>query len=237
MIDAYFSGTKLRWILDNVPGARSRREAGQLAFGTIDTWLVWKLTGGAAHVTDVSNASRTMLFNIHTGDWDDELLELFSTFRARCCRKCVPSSEVVRARPRAICSARAFRSPASPATSRRRCSASAASTPGMVKNTYGTGCFMLMNTGDKPVPSRNKLLTTVGWRIDGSDEYALEGSVFIAGAVVQWLRDGLGIIKSAAEVEALAAGVPDNGGVYLVPAFAGLGARTGTRMRAARSSA
>jgi len=221
VIDAYFSATKLRWILDKVPGARAAAEAGRLAFGTVDSWLTWKLSGGAAHVTDASNASRTLLFNIHSGDWDDDLLGLFSIPRA-VLPQIVASSGVVAHTAPDLFGARipiaGIAGDQQAALFGQRCV-----TPGMVKNTYGTGCFMLMHTGDKPVPSRNQLLTTTAWRINGKDEYALEGSVFIAGAVVQWLRDGLGVIKSAVDVEALAAGVSDNGGVYFVPAFAGLG--------------
>ena len=221
VLDAYFSGTKLRWILDNVAGARRHAEAGQLAFGTIESWLIWKLTGGAAHVTDASNASRTLLFDIHRGDWDEELLELLAIPRA-VIPQVVPSSGIVAETARGL-----FPVPIpiagiggdqQAALFGQRCIV-----PGMVKNTYGTGCFMLMHTGGKPVHSRNRLLTTTAWRIDGRDEYALEGSVFIAGAVVQWLRDSLGIIRSSSEVEALAASAQDNGGVYFVPAFAGLG--------------
>ena len=221
MLDAYFSATKLRWILDNVAGARARAEAGQLAFGTMDSWLVWKLSGGKAHVTDASNASRTLIFNIHTGDWDDELLGLLAIPRAML-PQVVASSAVVAETTGELFAAgipiAGIAGDQQAALFGQRCTA-----PGLVKNTYGTGCFMLMHTGTKPVRSQNKLLTTTAWRIGGTDEYALEGSVFIAGAVVQWLRDSLGIIKSAAEVEALAAGARDNGGVYFVPAFAGLG--------------
>ena len=221
VLDAYFSGTKLRWILDNVAGARGQAEAGQLAFGTIDTWLIWKLSGGAAHVTDASNASRTLLYNIHSGDWDDELLALLKVPRSLL-PKVVASSGVVAETARELFPVRipiaGIGGDQQAALFGQRCIA-----PGMVKNTYGTGCFMLMHTGGKPVQSRNRLLTTTAWRINGKDEYALEGSVFIAGAVVQWLRDGLGIIKSSGDVEALAASTPDNGGVYFVPAFAGLG--------------
>ena len=220
VIDAYFSATKLQWILNNVPGAKAKAKAGQLAFGTIDSWLVWNLTGGRTHVTDASNASRTMLFNIHTGDWDDELLKLFGVPRSilpevRSCSEVygetnllggtIPIAGIAGDQQAALFG-------------------QACTKPGMVKNTYGTGCFMLMNTGTKPIASKNNLLTTVAWRIGDKTEYALEGSIFIAGAVVQWLRDGLGIINSSGEVEALAAQVPDNGGVFLVPAFAGLGA-------------
>ena len=221
VLDAYFSGTKLAWILDNVAGAREQASAGQLAFGTIDSWLIWKLTGGAAHVTDASNASRTLLFNIHRGDWDDELLELLAIPRA-VLPLVVPSSAVVAETAGALFAARipiaGIGGDQQAALFGQRCVS-----PGMVKNTYGTGCFMLMHTGAKPVRSHNKLLTTTAWRIGGRDEYALEGSVFIAGAVVQWLRDGLGIIKASADVGPLAASVADNGGVYFVPAFAGLG--------------
>jgi glycerol kinase len=209
-------------MLDHVKGARAAAAAGQLAFGTIDSWLVWKLTGGTAHVTDPGNASRTLLFNIHRGDWDDELLALLKIPRELLPR-IVPSSGPIAETSRAV-----FGSPVTiagiagdqqAALFGQRCTAE-----GMVKNTYGTGCFMLMQTGTKPVASNNRLLTTTAWRIGGRDKFALEGSVFVAGAAVQWLRDGLGIIKSSAEVETLAASVTDNGGVYLVPAFAGLGA-------------
>jgi glycerol kinase len=222
VIDAYFSGSKLRWILDNVPGARGRAERGELAFGTVDTWLAWKLSDGALHVTDASNASRTMLFNIQTGDWDDELLDWLGVPRA-VLPEVRASSEVIghtatdvfgRAIPIA-----GIAGDQQAALFGQQCF-----DPGLAKNTYGTGCFMLMNVGDQPVASRHRLLTTVGWRIGARTDYALEGSVFIGGAVVQWLRDGLGIISTSSDVEALAACVPDSGGVYLVPAFAGLGA-------------
>ena len=221
VLDAYFSGTKLAWILDHVPGARAAAAAGRLAFGTVDSWLIWKLTGGTVHVTDASNASRTLLYDIVRGDWDDELLELLTVPRAVLPRV-VASSGVVAHTVPALLGARVavagIAGDQHAALFGQRCIV-----PGMVKNTYGTGCFMLMHTGERPVPSGNRLLTTTAWRINGKDEYALEGSVFIAGAVVQWLRDGLGVIRSSAEVEALAAGVADNGGVYFVPAFAGLG--------------
>jgi glycerol kinase len=221
VLDAYFSGTKLAWILDHVPGARAAAAAGRLAFGTVDSWIVWNLTGGMAHVTDASNASRTLLYDIYRGDWDDDLLGLFSIPRA-VLPQIVASSGVVAHTVPELLGARipiaGIAGDQQAALFGQRCVA-----PGMVKNTYGTGCFMLMHTGERPVRSRNQLLTTTAWRINGKDEYALEGSVFIAGAVVQWLRDGLGIIKSSAEVEALAASVADNGGVYFVPAFAGLG--------------
>ncbi|NBR86004.1 MAG: glycerol kinase [Proteobacteria bacterium] len=220
VLDAYFSGTKLQWLLQNVPGAKARAKRGELAFGTIDSWLVWQLTGGRVHVTDPSNASRTMLFNIHTGDWDDELLALFG----------IPRSVLpqVRASSEIYGETTHFGAaiPIAGIAGDQQAAlfGQACTRPGMVKNTYGTGCFMLMNTGTKPVTSKNNLLTTVAWRIGNRTEYALEGSIFIAGAVVQWLRDGLGIIKSSRDVEALAAQVADTHGVYLVPAFAGLGA-------------
>jgi glycerol kinase len=220
VLDAYFSGTKLQWILRHVKGAQAKARAGELAFGTVDSWLVWNLTGGKKHITDASNASRTMLFDLKRGDWDDELLGLFDVPRA-----ILPE---VRSSSEVYGEATHF-SPAIPIAGIAGDQQSAlfgqvCTRPGLVKNTYGTGCFMLMNTGPKPIISRNNLLTTVAWRIGSRTEYALEGSIFIAGAVVQWLRDGLGIIKSSAEVETLAAQVKDNGGVYFVPAFAGLGA-------------
>ena len=220
VLDAYFSATKLQWILRNVPGAKARARRGELAFGTIDSWLVWNLTGGRVHVTDASNASRTMLFNLQTGDWDEDLLKLFGLPRSL-----LPavrdSSEVY-----GECTLWGSAIPIAGIAGDQQAAlfGQACTSPGMVKNTYGTGCFMLMNTGTTPIASKNNLITTVAWRIGGRTEYALEGSIFIAGAVVQWLRDGLGIIKTSAEIEALAASVADNGGVYLVPAFAGLGA-------------
>jgi glycerol kinase len=219
VVDAYFSGTKLEWILNNVPGAKARAKAGELAFGTIDSWLVWNLTGGRQHVTDPSNASRTMLFNIHTGDWDDELLKLFGVPRAML--PAVKSSSEVYGESTLLGAAVPIAGIAG--DQQAALFGQVCTRPGMVKNTYGTGCFMLMHTGPKPVASKN-MLTTVAWRIGNRTEYALEGSIFIAGAVVQWLRDGLQIIRSSGEIEALAAQAPDNGGVYLVPAFAGLGA-------------
>ncbi|MBP7140987.1 MAG: glycerol kinase GlpK [Opitutaceae bacterium] len=220
VVDAYFSGTKLAWILKNTPGAMARARAGELAFGTIDSWLVWNLTGGRVHVTDVSNASRTMLFNLKTCTWDDELLKLLGVPRA-VLPEVRASSEVY-----GECSLLGGPIPIAGIAGDQQAAlfGQACTQPGMVKNTYGTGCFMLMNTGTKPVASKKNLLTTVAWRIGDKTEYALEGSIFIAGAVVQWLRDGLGLIKSSADIEALAARVPDNGGAYLVPAFAGLGA-------------
>ena len=221
LLDAYFSGTKLGWILDNVPRARARAEAGELAFGTIDSWLIWKLSAGAAHVTDVSNASRTLLFDIHTGRWDPELLGIFG-IPDRVLPEVRPSSGVVAKTAEGLFAARipiaGIAGDQQAALFGQRCV-----TPGTAKNTYGTGCFMLMHTGPRPVVSRNKLLTTAACQTGRGPEYALEGSVFIAGAVVQWLRDGLGIIKSSADIERLAASVADNGGVYLVPAFAGTG--------------
>jgi len=221
LIDSYFSATKIAWVLDNVPGARALAEAGKLAFGTVDSWLVWKLTHGKVHATDVSNASRTMLFNIHQCAWDADLLALFRVPRSmmpevRSCSEIygrveiegldgIPIAGIAGDQQAALFGQQCHR-------------------PGMTKNTYGTGCFMLQNTGARAVPSTNQLVTTVAWRIGDKTEYALEGSVFIGGAVVQWLRDGLGLIRKSEEVEALANSVPDNGGVYLVPAFVGLGA-------------
>ncbi|HEY1166305.1 MAG TPA: glycerol kinase GlpK [Chitinophaga sp.] len=222
VIDAYFSGTKVKWILDNVPGARERARQGKLAFGTVDAWLVWNLSHGAAHVTDITNASRTMLFNIHTQQWDTELLQLLD-IPASILPIVKESSEVVAETAAGVFAAQipisGIAGDQHAALFGQMCTA-----PGMVKNTYGTGCFMLMNIGDKPIISRNNLLTTVAWKVNGQVQYALEGSIFIAGAIVQWLRDGLGIIRSSAEVEALAASTTANEGVYLVPAFAGLGA-------------
>ncbi len=221
-LDAYFSATKLAWLLDTVPDARVRAARGELAFGTIDSWLIWHLTGGARHVTDCSNAARTMLFDIHRGRWDDDLLALFD-IPASVLPEVVDSSAVVGA-----CDAALFGEPIpiagiagdqQAATFGQVCL-----TPGMAKNTYGTGCFLTVNTGETVVPSTHRLLSTVAWRRDGRTDYLLEGSVFMAGAVVQWLRDGLGIIRSAAEVESLAAQVADSGEVVMVPAFAGLGA-------------
>ena len=221
VLDAYLAGTKLRWILDNVPDARRRAEAGELAFGTIDSWLLWKLSGGALHVTDATNASRTLLFDITRQAWDDELLEIMQVPRT-----VLPEVRDSSAMYGDTDLLGGGRIPIAGMAGDQHAAllGQACTRRGMVKNTYGTGCFMLMNTGDTPIASRNRLLTTTAWRIDGRPSYALEGSVFIAGAVVQWLRDGLGLIRSAAEVEALAASVPDNGGVYLVPAFVGLGA-------------
>ncbi len=220
VIDAYFSATKLAWLLQHVPGAKAKARRGELAFGTVDTWLVWNLTGGRVHVTDPSNASRTMLYNLRTGDWDDELLKLFGIPRSLL-PEVRSSSEIY---GEAVLDSVPVPIAGIAGDQQAALFGQVCHAPGLVKNTYGTGCFMLMHTGPKPIPSKNNLLTTVAWRLGDKTEFALEGSVFIAGAAVQWLRDGLGIIKSSAEVESLAASVPDNGGVYLVPAFAGLGA-------------
>lgn len=219
-IDAYFSATKIKWILDNVDGVRERAQRGELAFGTMDSWLIWNLTRGEAHVTDATNASRTMLYNINRGEWDREILELLE----------IPQSlfPEVKSSSEVYADTQVFADPIpiagiagdqQAALFGQRCIR-----PGMVKNTYGTGCFMVMNTGDKPILSQNNLLTTIAWEIDGAVTYALEGSIFVAGAVVQWLRDELGLLKESAEVEELAGSVDHNDGVYLVPAFTGLGA-------------
>ena len=222
IIDAYFSATKLKWMLDHVPGARDKAAKGEVCFGTIDSWLIWKLTNGKVHATDVSNASRTMLYNIHSLAWDEELLQLMN-IPASILPEVKSSSEVYGFTQQILTShsipIAGIAGDQQAALFGQMCTRS-----GMVKNTYGTGCFMLMNTGTKPVPSTNNLLTTIAWQINGETQYALEGSVFIAGAVVQWLRDGLKIIRSSSEVEALATKVTSNDGVYLVPAFAGLGA-------------
>jgi glycerol kinase len=220
VIDAYFSATKVQWILQNVKGGRERAKAGDLAFGTVDSWLIWNLTGGKVHVTDASNASRTMLYDISKGDWDDELLKLFGVPRSML-PEVRSSSEVY-----GMTNLLGTPIPIAGIAGDQQAAlfGQACTKPGMAKNTYGTGCFMLMNTGTKRIASKNNLLTTVAWRIGDRTEYALEGSIFIAGAVVQWLRDGLEFFRSAAEIEALAARVSDTGGVYLVPAFAGLGA-------------
>lgn len=222
VIDAYFSGTKIKYLLDHISGLRARAERGEILFGTVDTFLIWRLTGGARHVTDVSNASRTLLFNIHTLEWDDELLAILDVPRAMLPEVCASSGVCGEA------AAAHFGKPipiAGIAGDQQAATfGQACFTPGSAKNTYGTGCFLLMNTGDKPVVSKNRLLTTVGWKVDGKVTYCLEGSVFVGGAVVQWLRDGLGLIRSAAEIESLAATVADSEGVYVVPAFVGLGA-------------
>jgi len=222
VIDAYFSASKLKWILDQVPGAREKAENGELAFGTIDSWLVWKLTGGEVHATDVSNASRTMLLNIHTVEWDDELLKIFSV-PTSILPEVKPSSKIYGVTGNIIPESH-FPIAGIAGDQQAALFGQMCTQPGMVKNTYGTGCFMLMNTGTKAIASKNNLLTTIAWKIDDKIEYALEGSVFIAGAVVQWLRDGLKIIRSSNEVEELSKHATDSGGVYLVPAFAGLGA-------------
>jgi glycerol kinase len=222
LIDAYFSASKIRWILDRVPGARARAEAGKLAFGTVDSWLVWKLTGHARHITDVSNASRTMLFNIHTLTWDDELLRLFGIPASMLPEVCSSSEEYGH-----VSSSLGIQSvPIAGIAGDQQAAlfGQMCRQPGMSKNTYGTGCFLLQNIGTSPAPSTQQLVTTVAWKIGSRTEYALEGSVFIGGAVVQWIRDGLGLIRTAPDIEPLAASVADNGGVYLVPAFAGLGA-------------
>jgi len=227
-LDAYFSATKLAWLLDQVPDARQRAERGELAFGTVDSWLVYKLTDGARHVTDPSNASRTMLFNLQTGDWDDELLALFDIPR-RLLPEIVPSSSAIDAIGHTAPHWLGFSLPITGVAGDQQAASfgQACFTEGMAKNTYGTGCFLIRNTGHRAVESSNRLLTTLGWRLGSSHEassFALEGSIFMGGAVVQWLRDGLRLIHSASEVEALAASVPDSGGVVLVPAFTGLGA-------------
>jgi glycerol kinase len=222
VIDAYFSGSKLRWLLDNVPGTRERAKRGELAFGTVDTWLLWNLTGGALHVTDVTNASRTMLFNIRTGDWDDELLRILDVPR-EVLPEVRSSSEIYGEAKSEILGA-SIRIAGIAGDQQAALFGQNCFERGEAKNTYGTGCFMLMNIGKEMVASRHKLITTIAWKTGGQTEYALEGGVFIGGAVVQWLRDGLKLIKSSSEMEALAASVPDCGGVYFVPAFAGLGA-------------
>jgi len=222
VIDAYFSGSKVAWILDNVAGARAKAEAGRLAFGTVDSWLLWQLTNGASHITDVSNASRTLLFNIHSLKWDDDLLALLR----------IPASMLPEVRPSSEVYGQVSSTlgvggvPISGIAGDQQAAllGQMCVSPGLTKNTYGTGCFLLQNTGERPVDSHNRLLSTVAWQVGGKTMYALEGGVFIGGAVVQWLRDGLGIIKRSADVEALALSVPDSNGVYVVPAFAGLGA-------------
>ncbi|MEX0655043.1 MAG: glycerol kinase GlpK [Phycisphaeraceae bacterium] len=222
LLDAYFSGTKLHWLLEHVPGLRQRARRGELAFGTVDTWLLWKLTAGRVHQTDVTNASRTLLYDIHQLQWDDELLGHLDIPRALLPE--VRSSSEIYAETEPDLFGAAIPIAGIAGDQQAALFGQMCMRPGMAKNTYGTGCFLLLNTGPQPIVSKQKLLTTLAWQIGDEVEYALEGSVFIGGAVVQWLRDGLGIIRSSAEVEALAASVPDNGGVYLVPAFAGLGA-------------
>jgi glycerol kinase len=222
VVDAYFSASKIKWILDNVDGVREQAEAGQLAFGTIDSWLIWNLTAGAVHVTDVTNASRTMIFNINTLEWDEELLQLFSIPR-NLLPEVKSSSEVYGETAGRIL---AHKIPIAGIAGDQQAAlfGQMCTQKGMVKNTYGTGCFMLMNIGSKPVSSRNNLVTTIAWQLNGETSYALEGSIFIAGAVVQWLRDELQIIKSSKDIEPLAQSVKNSNGVYFVPAFAGLGA-------------
>ena len=222
IIDAYFSATKIRWILENVPGARQKAEEGRLRFGTVDTWLIWMLTRGEVHVTDVSNASRTMLFNIHSLEWDKELLELMNIPASMMPQ--VKSSSEVYGYTKTTLFAHEVPIAGIAGDQQAALFGQMCTEPGSVKNTYGTGCFLLMNSGERPIMSQNNLLTTIAWKIGDTVNYALEGSIFVAGSVVQWLRDGLGIIKSSSEVEALAASVPDNGGVYFVPALTGLGA-------------
>lgn len=222
ILDAYFSGTKIKWILDNVEGAREKAERGELAFGTMDSWLVWNFTRGETHITDVTNASRTMLYNIRECKWDEEILDLLDIPRSLL-PEVKSSSEIYAETKAPVFTSKipiaGIAGDQQAALFGQRCI-----DKGMVKNTYGTGCFMIMNTGSQPITSENNLLTTIAWEIDGKVEYALEGSIFIAGAVVQWLRDELGIINESSEVEKLASSVQDNNGVYLVPAFAGLGA-------------
>ena len=222
IIDAYFSATKIRWILENVPGARQKAEEGRLRFGTVDTWLIWMLTRGEVHVTDVSNASRTMLFNIHSLEWDKELLELMNIPASMMPQ--VKSSSEIYGYTKTTLFAHEVPIAGIAGDQQAALFGQMCTEPGSVKNTYGTGCFLLMNSGERPIMSQNNLLTTIAWKIGDTVNYALEGSIFVAGSVVQWLRDGLGIIKSSSEVEALAASVPDNGGVYFVPALTGLGA-------------
>ncbi len=222
LLDAYFSGTKLAWLLDNVAGARELAARGELAFGTVDSWLAWQLSAGAAHVTDVSNASRTLLFNIHTLDWDDELLAILDIPRAVLPRVVASSGRIALSACEALPSGIAIAGIAG--DQQAALFGQACHEPGMAKNTYGTGCFLLMNTGARPATSANRLLATVAWQREGRVAYALEGSVFIAGAAIQWLRDGLGIIERASDIDALAASVPDTGGVHFVPALSGLGA-------------
>jgi glycerol kinase len=222
LIDSYFSASKISWILENVPGARQNAEAGKLAFGTVDSWLLWILTGGRVHATDASNASRTMLFNIHTGEWDRELLYLFRVPVSM--MPAVRSSSEVYGDVSAVKELKKIPLAGIAGDQQAALFGQRCTSPGLTKNTYGTGCFMLQNTGRRAVPSSNRLVTTVAWKIGNTIEYALEGSVFVGGAVVQWLRDGLGLIQRSEEVETLAKSVHDNGGVFFVPAFVGLGA-------------
>jgi glycerol kinase len=222
LIDSYFSASKISWILDNARGARSLADAGKLAFGTVDSWLLWKLTEGKVHATDASNASRTMLFNIHTGAWDHELLDLFRVPASL--MPAVRSSSEVYGEVSGVDGLNGIPLAGIAGDQQAALFGQRCIRPGLTKNTYGTGCFMLQNTGMRAVPSSNRLVTTVAWKIGDTTEYALEGSVFVGGAVVQWLRDGLALIRKSEDVEALAKSVPDNGGIYFVPAFVGLGA-------------
>jgi glycerol kinase len=222
LIDAYFSASKITWILQHIPNARQLADAGRLAFGTVDSWLLWKLTGGRVHITDAGNASRTMLFNIHTGNWDQDLLDLFR-IPASMLPAVRPSSEIY-GEVNSVAGLNGIPVAGIAGDQQAALFGQGCVHPGLTKNTYGTGCFLLQSTGERPVASTNRLLTTVAWKIGGATNYALEGSVFVGGAVVQWLRDSLGIIRTSSEVETLANSVPDNGGVYLVPAFVGLGA-------------
>jgi glycerol kinase len=221
LIDPYFSGTKLAWLLDHVPGARARAERGELAFGTVDSWLVWQLSKGKHHITDATNASRTLLFNVHTGEWDPVLLELFGVPR-ECLPRVVPSSMNESTAIPVTLGDRTLPVCGIAGDQQAALFGQTCFKPGMAKNTYGTGCFLLMTTGTQPLPSAHRLLTTIAWQNEKL-HYALEGSVFVAGAVVQWLRDGLGLIERSGDVEALAASVADSGGIYFVPAFTGLG--------------
>lgn len=222
IIDAYFSATKIKWILDHVPGARERAAKGKLLFGTVDTWLIWRLTRGEVHVTDVSNASRTMLFNINTLEWDQELLDLFEIPRSMMPE--VKSSSEVYGHTKTTIFAHKVPIAGIAGDQQAALFGQMCTEPGMVKNTYGTGCFLLMNSGEKPILSKNNLITTIAWKIGDKVNYALEGSIFVGGSVVQWLRDGLGVINSSSEVEELASRVSDTNGVYFVPALTGLGA-------------
>ncbi|MDD6552893.1 MAG: glycerol kinase GlpK [Prevotellaceae bacterium] len=222
IIDAYFSGTKIKWILDNVPGARERAEKGKLRFGNVDSWLVWRLTRGEVHCTDVTNASRTMLFNIHTLQWDDDLLKLLDIPRSMMPE--VKSCSEVYGHTKTTIFAHEVPIAGIAGDQQSALFGQMCLTPGSIKNTYGTGCFVMLNIGDKPILSKNNLLTTVAWKIGDKVKYALEGSIYVGGSVVQWLRDGLGFIKSSSEVEELASSVPDSGGVYFVPALTGLAA-------------
>src|SRR5947208_2667548 len=224
VLDAYFSGTKIRWLLDEVPGARVRAERGQLAFGTVDAWLLWKLTGGSVHGTDASNASRTLCLNLKTGDWDDELLKLLGVPRA-VLPVVLPSAGALAETTELGWLPRGVRIAGIAGDQHAALFGQACHAPGAAKNTYGTGCFMLLNTGPAPVVSSHGLLTTIAWRIDGRTTYALEGSVFIAGAAIQWLRDGLGLLAHAAESETIARSVSDTAGVYFVAAYAGIAMR------------